>query len=155
MSAHLQTSLSGIQLAVDEALKINKPTKARQKYYPALLQLIYNKLIWEKLPFDEMQDIPSSYFRKVIGTHYKKYLDELVKIGAIERNDSYSTTYKLSKSYRLNQDIAYSDLILVEIKNNNEKKFNLKDPIIKKTIRNLQRIKTAYKTIEELSLIHI
>jgi len=122
----------------------------RSKHYMKTMEVMYGKICREHIPFDEFMEIPKNYWTKAVGNHYQKYLKELIQLGAIETDNSYSTKSKVSKKYRLNQELAYSSPMLLKFKDRSEKLHNTKDPVIVKTIKNLQRIKTTYSSDEDM-----
>jgi len=91
----LQVSNTGIQDFLNNTVyTVHNPTVRQKLLYSKTMHLVFNKMLREDIPFDEFQDIPRSYWRKAIGTQYIPYLNKIVELGGIERNDSYSNVLR-------------------------------------------------------------
>ena len=113
---------------------------------------ILNKTQYNGVAFDEFLDVSEKHFRANFGTHYLKNLQLLEQTNIIEIDHSYFNFPKQNKTgrckrYKFNSDLVYTDLDIVQYDKTIKEQFE-KDPIIKKTVSILRRLKLTLNKCE-------
>jgi hypothetical protein len=100
----------------------------------------------ENIPFIESVEISSKHFANNLNSfHYLKDLKLLIDAKIIEQGTSYSTINHICKSYKFNQELVYSDAVILAHNLKYKTKFGT-GKIERATVTLLSKLKTTVKT---------
>jgi hypothetical protein len=127
----------------------------RKQIYTKIMEVIYGKICREQNTLDSYLEIPHNYWLECGVNRPSTYLKQLEQFGIIEIDHHFYFNEYASKSkgYRIEQELAFSSPMLLKFHNRAINKHDRKDPFTAPTIKNLKKLKTTFKTVEQMEVI--